>query len=185
MREIKEMLWIGGLLLLFASAMFGEKVVETVEENLGSWNLYDALFKKYGGINSVDWMWLKAIALNESNLGKEKSVLRGIQMPSDIDGSKSYDGFSWGLMQVTLRTAQGIDSSATAQKLNDPEYSVKLAAKYVATLKSYFNPFDDLFLEKVIKSYNQGPGNTQKNKPYADEYWSRFQRNLTRVKENP
>jgi len=150
-----------------------------------NWTRFDSLFQKYGQIYSVPWTWLKAIALNESSLGAEKSVARGIASPNDIEGSKSYDGLSWGLMQVTIKTARGLDPKATEAKLNDPDYSVQLAARYLSQLSTQFSRLDLRYMEWVIKSYNQGPGNTRKEiasgKGYADEYWARFKRNLEKV----
>lgn len=171
----------GGVLLVGFGA---KKVVNASEE----WTRFDNDFKVFGAAYDVDWRWLKAIALNESNLGREKSVKRGLENPTDIEGSKSSDGLSWGLMQVTIKTAKGIDSSATEVKLNDPKYSISLAAQYVAQLKKMFLLSDSRFMEWVIKSYNQGPGNTKKEmnrqiSGYANEYWNRFQRNLNKVLE--
>ena len=152
------------------------------------WTRFDALFKTYAAREQVDWQDLKAIALNESDLGREKSVARGIASPADVAGSKSSDGKSWGLMQVTLTTARGLDPGASEAKLNSPEYSIMLAAKYIGQLQRQFSMVELRWKEWVIKSYNQGPGNTAKEKSglipkgYADEYWNRFQRNLERVK---
>lgn len=184
------MIWVFGAILAILgikgvdSVMSdGEKPVDT-EDN---WTKFDALFKQYGQLNNVDWRVLKAIALNESSLGRDKSVMRGIEAPSDIEGSKSSDGKSWGLMQVTLTTARGLDATATQEKLNNPEYSIKLAAKYVGELQKKFSMIDLRWQEWVIKSYNQGPGNTMKEKTkqisrgYADEYWNRFQRNFEKA----
>lgn len=175
---------IGGV--LGALFLTKDKIAETIEENMDSWTQYDALFKKYGAKYSVPWEWLKAIALNESSLGSAKSVARGIEMPTDIEGSKSSDGKSWGLMQVTLTTAKELDPTATEVKLNNPEYSIGLGAQYVAKMGKRYSKADTRYLEWTIKSYNQGPGNTDKEKSgkiagYAGEYWLRFQRNLTRV----
>lgn len=151
-----------------------------------SWTRFDSLFKKYGEKHKVPWQWLKAIALNESDLGRERSVKRGLEKPYDIEGSKSFDGLSWGLMQVTIRTARELDPTATEVKLNNPEYSINLGAMYISKVSRYFSTLDPRYTEWVIKSYNQGPGNTQKEikgqiKGYAGEYWERFQRNLKRV----
>lgn len=150
-----------------------------------NWNRWDNAFKSAGSTFGVPWTWLKAIALNESSLGAYPSVARGLASPTDIQGSKSQDGLSWGLMQVTIKTARGLDPNATEVKLNDPIYSINLAAKYLSQLSSQFPKVDSRYVEYVIKSYNQGPGNTKKEiasgKGYADEYWSRFQRNLEKV----
>ncbi len=179
---------IGGALgVLF---MTKQSIAETIEENLPSWNRFDALFKKYAAKYSVDAFMLKAICLNESDLGQEKSVARGLENPKDIEGSKSSDGKSWGLMQVTLTTAREpyMDTSATAEKLNNAEYSIDLAAKYIAWLKRYFPDGSADQTQWLVKSYNQGPGNSLneragKSQGFAHEYWNRFQRNYTRAKE--
>jgi hypothetical protein len=143
----------------------------------------------YNGVTIPGWMILKSIALNESDLGRAKSVARGMLVPSDIEGSKSSDGKSWGLMQVTIKTAKSeLDPNATEEKLNNPEYSIRLGAKYVAKLQKSFSTLELRYLEWVVKSYNQGPGNTLKEKSgqvsgYAKEYWERFLRNLERVQK--
>lgn len=176
---------IGGFLLaLFFSR---EAVAEKVEEILPTWNRWDKLFKKYGAKWGVEWKWLKAICINESSLGRAPSVALGLENPKDVNGSKSSDGKSWGLMQVTLTTAKEMDPTATPEKLNNPEYSVNLGAQYLSKMVRLFSKQDPRFLEWVIKSYNQGPGNTFKEKNrqsagFAHEYWARFQRNLERTK---
>lgn len=139
---------------------------------------YDPLFKKYASQYGLDWKMLKAIAEIESNNGKNSRVKQGILNPTDIEGSKSYDGLSWGLMQVTLATARDYDPSATPQKLNNPEYSIKLAAQYFSDLKDLFSNYDRM-TEYMVKSYNQGQGNTLKEIAMtgghkADGYYMKF-----------
>lgn len=184
------MIWLA--LGVFGALFFIERKETEVSpaSSLGqNWVRFDSLFKKYGTKYSVPWTWLKAIALNESSLGSNKSVARGLATPTDVEGSKSSDGKSWGLMQVTLTTARDLDPSATEVKLNNPEYSIDLAAKFLSRLQSQFPKVDSRYREWVIKSYNQGPGNTKKEiatgKGYAQEYWERFTRNLTKVEANP
>lgn len=162
-----------------------ETIQNAVEGAMGN-DQFDKLFKDYGMKESVPWQWLKAIAMNESSLGRHPSVARGLVNPKDVEGSKSEDGKSWGLMQVTLTTARSMDFTATPEKLNNPEYSIGLAAKYLGQLSKMFPMIDVRYVEYVIKSYNQGPGNTRKeiakqSPGYAQEYWERFQRNLKRV----
>lgn len=158
---------------------------KTVSEN---WTKFDSLFRSSAEKYGVPFEWLKAIALNESSLGTAKSVALGMQNPNDVAGSKSSDGKSWGLMQVTLSTAKGLDKNATEVKLNSPAYSIDLAAKYLKQLSTQFSRLDTRYVEWTIKSYNQGPGNTKKEQAtgigYADEYWARFQRNLEKVRDN-
>ncbi len=148
-------------------------------ENFHRWDYY---FKEAETKHNVDWRWLKAIAMNESSLGTNKSVAIGLANPKNVAGSASSDGKSYGLMQITLATAKSMEPSVTPQKLNIPEYSIDLAARYVAELKKMFSITDFRYVEWVIKSYNQGPGNTKKEiegKPgFADEYWKRFKNHL-------
>lgn len=131
---------------------------------------YDEMFKRAGLKYAIPWRWLKAIAMNESSLGKDWRVRLG---------QVSSDGKSYGLMQVTLATGEDLDPDVTAEKLNDPEYSVNLAAKYLKQLALMFNGDR----ESIVMSYNQGPGNTRNGKTYAAEYYARFQRNLAQVLE--
>lgn len=161
-----------------------------VSENLST-QKYDALFKKYGLKYGVNWHWLKAIAMNESNLGRAPSVAEGLKNPFNIEGSKSSDGLSWGLMQVTIKTAKSLDPTATEVKLNNPEYSIDLASKLTAQHMKMFNSKDKRYVESVIKSYNQGPTHTKNEmngvnsnptwKLHVNEYWARFQRNLQKI----
>ncbi len=155
---------------------------------VSAWNRFDDLFEKYGDMYGVPRFWLKAIAMNESDLGRAKSVARGLIVPTDIEGSKSSDGLSWGLMQVTLKTGKWLDATTTVEKLNDPDFSVYLSAMYLSQLQNQFSRNDSRFDEWVIKSYNQGPGNTKREMVgagggYANTYWERFQRNLNKVAE--
>lgn len=180
------MIFLLGLSALGIAILYGPKAVELVDEALPAWRKFDHLFLETASRYSVNWTWLKAIALNESDLGREKSVAKGLEFPQDIEGSKSSDGKSWGLMQVTLSTAKTMDPGATPVKLNNAAYSIDLAARYVQTLSKMFPKSDPRFLEWVVKSYNQGPGNTNKEKSgvgggFANEYWERFKRNLKRV----
>ena len=176
---------------IIAMGSQSDKIQETIEEKLDSWTEYDSLFKKYGAEYNIDWRWLKAICLNESNLGKAKSVMIGLENPRDIENSKSSDGKSWGLMQVTVPTAKDFDLAANSEKLNNPDYSVKIASKYLAWVKKQFSAYvnNPNYLEYVIKSYNQGVTNTKKeiaktSSGFAQGYWDKFQKNLERVKNS-
>lgn len=168
-------------LILFFVVAGGAVVTKTYISNY-----YDALFQKYGGKYGVDWKMLKRISMIESSLGLNARVAHGLLNPSDIEGSKSYDGKSWGLMQVTLDTAKWLDPSATVEKLNNAEYSIELAAKYFAYLQKYFPKTDARYTEWVVKSYNQGQGNTAKERAgsiagYAGDYWAKYQKYSTQI----
>lgn len=172
-------LWVVlGVILLLGGSAVGVAVVDNNE-----WTRFDISFQKIGGQYGVDWTWLKAFALNESDLGRDSRV---------ASGDTSSDGLSWGLMQVTLKTAQGYDSNASIDllsNLNPADYSIDLAAHLISDNKNQFDSNDPAFIEKVVKSYNQGAGNTKrefmgmKTKYYdaVQEYWARWQRNLERV----
>ena len=122
---------------------------------------YDELFKKYGDLENFPWKWLKAIAKQESDLGLDKRV---------IGGQVSGDGLSYGLMQI----AEGVGSSQEIaikgyggrEKLNDAEYSVKIAAKLISYLNRKYagNP------DKVFLAYNQGEKNTDAGKDFTTNY---------------
>lgn len=157
------------------------------------WHFFDSIFNRYGALYDIDPKYLKAIALNESNLGREKSVALGMRDPSNTEGSKSSDGKSWGLMQVTLITARDFDPTATPAKLNDPEYAVNAACQTWNRNLRYFSEADPRWLEWMVKSYNQGAGNSLKEtrgetpprKADVQKYWERFLRNLQLVNERP
>jgi membrane-bound lytic murein transglycosylase MltF len=163
-----------------------DAVSDAVAPLFDTWTQYDGLYQKYADVYDIDWHWVKAFALNESSNGQVKSVRLGIENPSDVDNSKSSDGKSWGIMQVTVSTAQGLDSQASPVKLNDPEYSIKIGCEYIGELMDEFSEADPRFMEYVVKSYNQGPGNMRKEIAgtgggFANEYWARWQRNLQKV----
>ena len=89
-------------------------------------------------------------------------------------------------MQVTLSTGADFDDSISPQKLNDPEYSIKLGAQVLASKMKYFSRANPRFLEYIIKAYNEGQGHVLKviagtEEDGSVEYWARFQRNLARV----
>lgn len=134
------------------------------------WTRYDVLFQKHAVRYGIDWKMLKAIALKESSLGTDPRV---------AGGRPSRDGKSWGLMQVTLPTATWLAGrQVTPQDLNDPDFSVALAAKYLRMLEVQFNSDE----RKVVMSYNQGQGNTMAGKTFAQFYYECYLENLEIVK---
>lgn len=167
--------WFGAALFSLYY-FFGDTVDAGVMAITGddSFTKWDVLFKTYGAQYGVPWRWLKAICLNESSLGQARSVIVGLNNPADIDGSKSSDGLSWGLMQITLATANGLVGPVTPQYLNDPDNSVKLGAMLVSQLVKRFG-IDDR--ESVIRAYNGGPKFGASTLPY----YARFVTNLALV----
>lgn len=119
-------------------------------------NSYDGLFQKYGAQYGINWKILKRIAWIESKIGTYRSVRDGITNPSDTVKSASQDGKSWGIMQVTIPTARDYDGAATAVKMNNPEYSIKIGAQHLGFLKKRYFPTSE---RDLVMAYNQGQGN--------------------------
>lgn len=138
--------------------------------NSDGFTKFDALFKAAAARYAIlDWRWLKAMAWQESQIGQVRSVARGLAVPTDVEGSKSSDGLSWGIMQVTVATARDMRPGTTAEHLNDPAISIDLGARYFSQmLRRYKGNVD-----RAIRAYNQGPGNEDKNAKYADAHLSK------------
>lgn len=141
---------------------------------------WDALIEKYAKLYGVPFSWIKAVMMNESSLGQNARVKRGLENPQDVEGSKSSDGKSWGLMQLTLNTARQFESAVTPVALNDPETSIRIGTKYLA----YLGKLKGWDMEKTIRSYNGGPGylNTPRGVLDTPIYFARFQSNLDQVR---
>lgn len=169
---------------IVAILIFGGDSLASSDNEVTAWNKYDPLYKKYGTLYNVPWQWLKAISIVESNQGQAKSVARGLSYPSDVAGSVSSDGLSWGLMQTTVATARQFESVVTQVGLNDPETSVRIAAKYLQwVMKNYFKD-----QESVFRAYNGGPGwkkGSIKSLAMTQDYYSKILKALAKVTANP
>lgn len=154
---IPIILIIGGVYFFMqnSNADTGETTSNSASKH--DYNIYDSLFKFYGNQFGVDWLMLKRLSFVESTLGLNKSVAEGLRNPSNINGSASTDGLSWGIMQITITTARDYDKTAGAVKLNNPEYSIKIAAQHLSKIKKLFSSERD-----IVMSYNHGQGNQQK-----------------------
>lgn len=157
-----------------------ENFTSTKPESLG----LDYLFEKYGRINSVDPLLLKAVAQAESNLNPK--ALRN-NPPKDV---------SVGLMQILyLPSVPGDLSSppsnrfnvngwdqATFEKLQDPEFNIFIGAQIlsynlrvygyprgVAVYNSYsarndpaLGPFrNQVYVDRVLREFARLKGETQ------------------------
>lgn len=174
--------FLSGAIGIVLLALFKGSNAMAENETVDEFHQWDNLIKKYASKSSVPWTWVKAIMMNESNLGRAASVKRGLINPSDVQGSKSSDGKSWGLMQLTLPTARMFESSVTETGLNDPEVSVRIAVKYLDWLYGKKNGDQ----EAVVRGYNGGPGylTTVAGKRDTPIYYSRFKNNLELVMSN-
>lgn len=158
---MKKEYWIVLVLLVLGLITFGVSKLVGSNEKLS--RAYDELFIKYGAMFGIDPKTLKAIALNESSLGKNKGY-------EPIGGTT-------GLMQIKLSTAKDFFPSLTAADLEKDDNQVKAAAAFLASLKKQF-PGDE---KKLVMSYNQGAGNTRAGKEYALGYWEKYLKNKALV----
>lgn len=171
---------IGAVLLAFGSGNISKE--ETKEEKVDSFTKFDSLFKKYGEQFKIEWRLLKAICMNESSLGENPRVK---------SGGVSEDGKSWGIMQLTLPTANDFEP-ASIERLNDPDFSIRVAAKFLRSLSKQFSGDT----RSMVMAYNQGAGNQKKFLlaekegrltptiyTAAREYYERFKRNYNKVVE--
>lgn len=183
-------MWIVlGIVAALVLGFQGHEAYATIKEDNSvdeNWTIFDSLFKKFGQAYGVNPNYLKAICMNESSLGTDESVVIGIKTPLDIENSKSSDGKSWGIMQVTVTTGSDYDENCSPELLNNPSYSVDLAAQIFRDNMKRFSSSEPRYLELVVKSYNEGAGNAKKELAgtgggYADEYWNRWQRNYQKI----
>lgn len=135
------------------------------------WLNYDSLFKLYANVYKIPARWLKGIALNESSLGTNPLVKAG---------KVSSDGLSYGIMQLQISTASDYtDKLVTPSELNNPEFSIKIAAMHLSRLKILFSNNE----ENVIRAYNEGEGKRKKvlagtttSTKINIDYWARYQK---------
>lgn len=153
MKKNNSIFWILGA-GVFALLIFGVSKVVGSNEKLT--REYDALFLKYATKYGLDPKMLKAIALNESTLGKNK-------------GYEPIGGTS-GLMQIKLSTAKDFFKNLTSLELTSDEKQVESAAAFLSSLSKQFNGDE----KKTVMSYNQGAGNTRSGKTFAQPYWEKY-----------
>lgn len=146
---------------------------EAFGENYSRW---DEMMCFACRLSPVPWHWMKLIAMVESALGQNPRVKAGLDHPADTESSKSEDGLSWGLLQLKPSTAKDFDPNASARLLNDPAYTFKIGAALLTRLYKNFKGEE----QWVIKAWNQGQGNTEKEKAglipgHAANYWNKYQ----------
>jgi hypothetical protein len=171
------------LLAAAALALGGTAVVVTRRSpyHVPDWLL--PIIQKHARENGLDWQMLAAVIKIESDYGRERSVALGLEHPDHPD-SVSWDKQSYGLGQLTPPTAARVRVGGrpyTRKELNNPETSVRLAARFLKELKTHY--FKDL--EGVIRGYNGGPGwrLTEKGRRDTAIYWERFQLAHAKIKE--
>jgi hypothetical protein len=162
------------LLALFFSK---DAAADLIVASSDSYTTYDNLFKKYGEKYRLNWRWIKALAWNESNIGRATSVKNGIADPSDVENSASSDGLSWGIMQTTILTSRDYLPKVTVADLNNPETSIMLGAVHFARLMGVFQ--NDI--RKAVMAYNNGEGNVKKGSLVSLPYFEKFQTHLDAI----
>lgn len=145
--------WILGAGLFYVIFLGVKKFVGSNEKLTRQ---YDSLFIKYAKDYKLNPLMLKAIALNESTLGKNKGY--------------EPKGGTTGLMQIKLSTAQDFFKNLTAMELDKDEVQIKTASAFLASLSKQFSGDE----KKIVMSYNQGAGATRAGKTYAEEYWQKY-----------
>lgn len=168
---------LGGVLFLGSQdAMAGDASPDSPEDDvITGFTRFDSLFQKWGAAYNVPWLWLKACCWVESNLGRYPTVARGLAAPSDEQGSRSQDGLSWGIMQVTKTTAAALmKRPVSAMELNNPDFSVQLAAMLFQENINRFGVDDP---ESVFRAYNGGP----KLPSSTLVYWAKIQVKLNQL----
>lgn len=122
---------------------------------------YDALFRKHGEANGVDWRLLKAIAIVESHLNPR---------------AENPDGISAGIMQIHCVTSSTgscrnrfdlpVWPPVSRAQLYDPDYNIAIGAQILA-----WN-IEHLGLSRGIAAYNQWSArHTQRGKPFPNQYY--------------
>jgi membrane-bound lytic murein transglycosylase MltF len=167
-----------GLAVLTATATAAQTGEGTVEDSTPRPPFLE-LYQRASRIYGVPWRWLMAFGYTESDNGEATSVAYGLENPGDREGSKSSDGLSWGVMQMTERTANDLRPGTTFQELNNPETSILLGAQYVRQLMDRF-PGNR---EYTVRSYNGGPGfmNTARGQSDTPKYYARWLKKLDLV----
>lgn len=153
----------------------------TVTLQSDSFTKYDSLIRQASRAHNVPWRWIKAIGWIESDLGRDSSVRRGIDVPSDYKNSVSTDGKSYGFMQTILTTSNEVRPGTTIEMLNNPAISIDVGTRVIARNMRIF-PGN---LEFIVRAYNGGPGfqNTKAGVRDTPIYWAKFQQKLAKILE--
>ena len=115
---------------------------------------FDPFFKKYA--HSIDWDWrlLASVSFQESRFLTDRASGTG----------------ATGLMGLMPKTAEAFGLSA--DRINDPEMSIKAACGFIKRLNRFFASIENkeeriLF---VLAAYNSGPGHVQDAQALAAKY---------------
>ncbi len=203
------MKWTAVAVLILALMLFTPEE----SSDMASRSAFDDLIRKYADQYGLPFTFVKKINIIESSSWQNPRVKKGLANPRDFWGSISSDSLSWGGFQLRPETAADFDPTLfcpkvyengkrvpffalylrnpgdtryldTVAKLNDPEYSTKIACKFIKWSEGQIvaagvSKIDPRFFEWLAKSYNQGIGNTTKEIKktgggFAAAYWSKY-----------
>lgn len=177
MEKNKVFIFLGILLCPIAFVLWQKRKIAMAKTAKENFEKYDSLFKFYS--KGYPWRWLKAIAKQESDLGQDSRVR---------NGKVSYDGLSYGLMQIAVGTGSNKEKEIKAISgvnrnkrltemnqeeiqivktyLNDVDNSIRIASDLVEYLNRKYNGDKD----KIFLAYNQGEDNTDRNRDFTPNY---------------
>ena len=151
---------LGGAIL--AGFIFMTKKAIGSETDIFS-DKYDEFFRRSAMNNRIKPEALKAIAANESMVGKFKGL-------EPIGGTT-------GIMHIKLETARMFNKSLTAQELLDPKIEIEYGAKYFRWLLDRYAKFPEPRRSQLaVIGYNGGPGRADQiakngEQPYLNDSW--------------
>lgn len=141
----------------------------------GKISIFDHLFKVYAATIGFDWRLLASIAYQESRFDTTATSWAGAR----------------GLMQVMPQTFTGMGENI--RDINDPEASIRAAAKYLKTMNNSFKSIEDQHerMKFILASYNAGIGHIYDAQALAKKYgknphvWTGSVDEFALLKSNP
>lgn len=142
---------------------------------------YDGLFIKFAKRHGIAPALVKAIAANESYVGK-------------YQGHEPIGGTT-GVMHIKLTTAQMFNKGLTKEELARPETEVEYAVRYIKWLWDRYGRYDTAQrVQFTVMAYNGGPGRMDEilKKGVSEvkdtawyknmnTYWTRFQGHIAKL----
>ncbi len=120
----------------------------------GHISIFDNLFRRYSGVTGFDWQLLASIAYQESRFDTAVTSWAGAR----------------GLMQIMPKTFTAMGENL--EDINNPEASVRAAAKYIKTMNGSFKSIEDKDerLKFMLAGYNSGIGHVFDAQALARKY---------------
>jgi soluble lytic murein transglycosylase-like protein len=131
-------------------------------------SVFDSIIAMYSNQFGVPESWTRAVILTESS--GDPNAFRSTS-PRDT---------SYGLMQLTLPTAQALGFIGDPTLLFDPDTNIRLGTKLLGQLRSRYG--DDA--SAVYSAYNSGNGTNYLTNPTVATHVEHFINNLTSVITN-